>query len=229
MLIHEITKLQKIDEGLLSGVKDAITSVINSPTVQAIPGVQSIQSAQQRAAVARAQAHQAAQKLASKGYNVNTSTRPAAPLTIQQAAAQSKLKNSPLAHYISSIDTNAIQQLAKSFNPAVIQPKTTTRPDIAGGMTQAGKAAADAAAAAAGRQTIAKGMSRAGRDAAVKPTDAWGSSGANLLRQTGSKSYAYANDIATAGSSVPGVGAGYGYSYNNTQTAPAKRGRQRKK
>jgi len=111
MQIHELTKKIKVEEGLLSGVKDSISSMgtnlkiglgLGSPT----------QLAMARAKQNNAIAAKAAAKLAKKGYNV-TAGQPTSPINIAQAANQSML--APLQYYLKNIDTAEVQKLSQEF------------------------------------------------------------------------------------------------------------------
>ena len=118
MLIHQITKKSQVDEGLLSNVKDSISSGLSNMGTNMRVGLGLGSSNQQQN---NDRAAKAAAALAKKGYNVTTSA-PTPALTVQQAAVRSKLKNSPLSRYIGKTDTTQIGNIAKSFNPTVNQP-----------------------------------------------------------------------------------------------------------
>ena len=124
MLIHQITKKSQVDEGLLSNVKDSISSGLSNMGTNMRVGL-GLGSSNQLALLQTKQNNDRAAKasaaLAKKGYNVTTSA-PTAALTVQQAAVRSKLKNSPLSRYIGKTDTTQIGNIAKSFNPTVNQP-----------------------------------------------------------------------------------------------------------
>jgi hypothetical protein len=166
MLIHEITKQTKIDEGLLSGIKNTISKAVQStPLGQAY---QTVKTGGIKALVdphaqminkqmaARNQALSAAKTLANRGYNIDIPNTIAAPLTVQQVALKSKLRNSPLNQYVDTInsaDMANIQNLAKSFNPSA-------QPNVAAGMSQAGKQTPTSSAS-----STAKTESKLGKDA----------------------------------------------------------------
>ena len=148
MLIHQITKKSQVDEGLLSGVRDAITTAkpvikqawndaanvakgvgnmakgVVSP-ILAHPISSPTATAMRQVGKDNIQAQKSADRLAAQGYNVGN-VKVGAPLTIRQAADLSKLN--PLKQFMKKIDKSSAEKLAKEFSSG---------PDIAGGMSKA--------------------------------------------------------------------------------------------
>jgi len=123
MQIHQITKKSQVDEGLLSGIKNAISSAIdNAPGVNYIKAINNSPSSINgikvnkwlspvahtagRQEVERSKADAAIQQLAKQGYN------------IPDVKPQSQMP--ALDQYINKVNPNELKNLAKSFSTSAV-------------------------------------------------------------------------------------------------------------